>query len=111
MFLYGLKSLHEIPLALISEIILLNGIVSIFAAYYFRKFEFLASVGIHFWDRCNMACYLGGDLIMPPLRLPQHKRFALQAHPNPAFLWENLSVLYNGLYKEKRAGFLLRWER
>lgn len=48
MFLYGLKSLHEIPLALISEIILLNGIVSIFAAYYFRKFEFLASVGIHF---------------------------------------------------------------
>lgn len=77
MFLYGLKSLNEIPLALISEIILLNGIVSIFAAYYFRKFEFLASVGIHFWDRCNMACYLGGDLIMPPLHLPQHKRFAL----------------------------------
>jgi len=28
-------------------------------------------------------------------------------HPNPAFLWENLSVLYNGLYKEKRAGLLL----
>jgi hypothetical protein len=32
-----------------SEIILLNGIVSIFAAYYFRKFGFLAPVGIHFW--------------------------------------------------------------
>ncbi|GAH57810.1 unnamed protein product, partial [marine sediment metagenome] len=29
--------------------ILLNGVVSLFAAYYFRKYGFLAAVGIHFW--------------------------------------------------------------
>jgi len=28
---------------------LLNGLMSIFAAYYFRKYGFLAPVGIHFW--------------------------------------------------------------
>jgi len=35
--------------SVMSEIILLNGVLSIFAAYYFRKFGFLAPVGIHFW--------------------------------------------------------------
>ncbi|TEU13888.1 MAG: CPBP family intramembrane metalloprotease [Anaerolineales bacterium] len=49
MVLFGWKTIGEIPPALMSEIILLNGIVSIFAAYYFRKFGFLAPVGIHFW--------------------------------------------------------------
>jgi len=49
MILLGLNTVNEIPLALISEIILLNGVVSLFAAYYFRKFGFLAAVGIHFW--------------------------------------------------------------
>jgi membrane protease YdiL (CAAX protease family) len=49
MVFLGLKTIGEIPPALMSEIILLNGIVSIFAAYYFRKFGFLAPVGIHFW--------------------------------------------------------------
>ena len=49
MFLFGLNTVNEIPFALISEIILLNGVLSIFAAYYFRKFGFLAAVGIHFW--------------------------------------------------------------
>jgi len=49
MALLGWKTIGEIPPALMSEIILLNGIVSIFAAYYFRKFGFLAPVGIHFW--------------------------------------------------------------
>jgi hypothetical protein len=28
---------------------LLNWVISIFAAYYFRKYGFLAAVGIHFW--------------------------------------------------------------
>ena len=49
MILLGLNTVNEIPLALMSEIILLNGVVSLFAAYYFRKFGFLAAVGIHFW--------------------------------------------------------------
>lgn len=49
MILFGLNSIQEIPFILISEIILLNGVISFFAAYYFRKFGFLAAVGIHFW--------------------------------------------------------------
>jgi len=49
MILLGLNTVNEIPLALMSEIILLNGVVSLFAAYYFRKYGFLAAVGIHFW--------------------------------------------------------------
>lgn len=49
MILFDLKALNEIPLLLIVEIILLNGVLSLFAAYYFRKFGFLAAVGIHFW--------------------------------------------------------------
>lgn len=49
MILLGLNTINEIPVALMSEIILLNGVVSLFAAYYFRKFGFLAAVGIHFW--------------------------------------------------------------
>jgi membrane protease YdiL (CAAX protease family) len=49
MILFGLNTVNEIPLALMSEIILLNGVLSLFAAYYFRKFGFLAAVGIHFW--------------------------------------------------------------
>jgi len=49
MLLFGLKKINQIPPALMSEIILLNGVLSLFAAYYFRKFGFLAAVGIHFW--------------------------------------------------------------
>lgn len=49
MILLGLNNISEIPLALMSEVILHNGVISLFAAYYFRKFGFLAAVGIHFW--------------------------------------------------------------
>lgn len=49
MILFDLNTIQEIPFALTSEIILLNGVISIFAAYYFRKYGFLAAVGIHFW--------------------------------------------------------------
>lgn len=49
MILFGFKTIREIPFILISEIILLNGVVSLLAAYYFRKFGFLAAVSIHFW--------------------------------------------------------------
>lgn len=49
MLLFGLKGIGEIPPTLMSEIILLNGVLSLFAAHYFRKFGFLAPVAIHFW--------------------------------------------------------------
>jgi membrane protease YdiL (CAAX protease family) len=49
MILFGLKSITEISPVIMTEIILLNGVVSLFAAYYFRKYGFLAAVGIHFW--------------------------------------------------------------
>jgi len=49
MILFGFQTFNEIPVALLVEIILLNGVLSLFAAYYFRKFGFLAAVGIHFW--------------------------------------------------------------
>lgn len=49
MILFDFKTIQEIPFVLISEIILLNGVVSLLAAYYFRKFGFLVAVGIHFW--------------------------------------------------------------
>jgi len=48
-YIMGLGSIGEIPIALITEIILLNGVLSIFAACYFRKYGFLAAVGIHLW--------------------------------------------------------------
>ncbi|MFH1031669.1 MAG: CPBP family glutamic-type intramembrane protease [Chloroflexota bacterium] len=49
LILSNLKTVSQIPPALMAEIILLNGVVSLFAAYYFRVFGFLAPVGIHFW--------------------------------------------------------------
>lgn len=49
MIIFDLNTIQEIPFALISEIILLNGVISIFVAYYFRKYGFLTAVGIHFW--------------------------------------------------------------
>jgi membrane protease YdiL (CAAX protease family) len=49
MVVLGIKSVSQIPAVLMGEIILLNGIVSLFAAYYFRQYGFLAAVGIHFW--------------------------------------------------------------
>jgi len=47
--LYGLNTISEIPFALIIELIILNGLLSIFTAYFFRKYGFLAAVGVHFW--------------------------------------------------------------
>jgi membrane protease YdiL (CAAX protease family) len=43
------KSLSDISPVLYAEVILLNGIVSVFAAYYLRKYGYLAAIGIHFW--------------------------------------------------------------
>ncbi len=49
MVIFGINQINEIPPVLMLEIILLNGVLSLFAAYYFRKYGFLAAVGIHFW--------------------------------------------------------------
>lgn len=49
MIFFGIDQINQIPSALMLEIILLNGVLSLFAAYYFRKYGFLAAVGIHFW--------------------------------------------------------------
>ena len=49
MMLYGTFSIGELPGVLLVEIILLNGLLSIFAAYYFRYYGLLAAIGVHFW--------------------------------------------------------------
>ncbi|MFP4547764.1 MAG: type II CAAX prenyl endopeptidase Rce1 family protein [Fidelibacterota bacterium] len=49
MILFGFESVTQIPAMLFTEIIVLNGIVSILAAIGFRKYGFLAAAGIHFW--------------------------------------------------------------
>jgi hypothetical protein len=49
MLLLGMKSIAQFPPVLMAEIILLNGLISILAAYYLRKYGFLAAAGIHFW--------------------------------------------------------------
>ncbi len=49
MFLLGLQQITAIPRLLLGEILLLNGLVSLLAAFYFRKYGFLAAVGLHFW--------------------------------------------------------------
>lgn len=49
MFILGAETISALPVPLLLEIFVLNGLVSFAAAYYFRKFGFLAAVGIHFW--------------------------------------------------------------
>ena len=49
MFLIGVESIQAIPSLLIVELVILNAVLSIFAAHYFRLYGFLAAVGIHFW--------------------------------------------------------------
>ncbi len=49
MILVNAKSIADLPSALIVEIFLLNGLVSLPAAYYLRRAGFLAAVSVHFW--------------------------------------------------------------
>jgi hypothetical protein len=49
MILFGVNSPALLPPMLLVEIILMNGILSIFAAFYFKKFGLFAPIGIHFW--------------------------------------------------------------
>jgi len=49
MFSFSYATVAQIPEILLFEIVLLNSVLSFFAAYYFRKYGFLAAVGVHFW--------------------------------------------------------------
>jgi len=49
MLILGLEQISDLPAALMLEILLLNGALSICAGYYLKKFGFLAAVGVHFW--------------------------------------------------------------
>jgi len=49
MFIYGFTSLAQIPIIVIIEIFLLNGIVGIVAGREFIKYGLIAAIGIHFW--------------------------------------------------------------
>jgi hypothetical protein len=49
MMMVGVDSITELPSPLVAEIFLLNGIVSLAAASYFKRAGFLAAAGIHFW--------------------------------------------------------------
>jgi membrane protease YdiL (CAAX protease family) len=49
MMLYNFNSFNDVTAGLLAEVILLNGVVSVFAAYYMRKSGFLAAASIHFW--------------------------------------------------------------
>ena len=46
---FGIESASEIPVALAGEIVLLNGVLSLLAAYALRRYGFLAAVGVHLW--------------------------------------------------------------
>jgi len=49
MLLYGFTSPAQISPVLLGEVVMLNGLIAIFAAYYLRKYGFLAAAGVHFW--------------------------------------------------------------
>ena len=49
MFALGINSVGQVPAALVVEVVLLNGTLSLLAAHYFRRYGFLAAVGVHFW--------------------------------------------------------------
>lgn len=49
MALLGLDSASQIPPVILGEILILNSVLSLPAAYYMRQYGFLAAVGIHFW--------------------------------------------------------------
>ncbi len=49
MIIYGVSNPAQFSPVLLLQIFLLSGLISIFAAYYFRKYGYLAAVGVHFW--------------------------------------------------------------
>jgi membrane protease YdiL (CAAX protease family) len=49
MYAHGWASLGQVPPMLLAEILLLNGLLGMVAAWAFRQYGFLAPVGVHFW--------------------------------------------------------------
>jgi hypothetical protein len=49
MYLQQTTGISQFSPALIVEIFLLNGLLSLIAAYFFKKSGYLAAVGVHFW--------------------------------------------------------------
>ncbi|HMA05103.1 MAG TPA: CPBP family glutamic-type intramembrane protease [Methanomicrobiales archaeon] len=49
MILFGLPSFQQVPPVFLAEVLLLNGVLSLAAASFFKKSGFLAAVGVHFW--------------------------------------------------------------
>ena len=49
MILYEFESIGDMPAVFLIEILLLNGVLSVVAAYFLRKYGYLAPVGLHFW--------------------------------------------------------------
>jgi hypothetical protein len=49
MFFHGWTALSQVPTMLLVEVVLLNGLLSILAAWVFKRSGFLAAVGLHFW--------------------------------------------------------------
>ena len=49
MMLYDVRSMVAIPMPLLVEFFILNGILSLLAAWGMRKYGLLAAIGIHFW--------------------------------------------------------------
>lgn len=49
MLLLGVTDPAALGPALLAEIVLLNGLLSLVAAWLFRRYGFLAAVGVHFW--------------------------------------------------------------
>ena len=46
MILFEIEMVSELPMVLLTDIILLNGVLSIFAAYYLRKYVFFAAAKV-----------------------------------------------------------------
>jgi hypothetical protein len=49
MYLQGWTTIQQVPSVLMVEIIALNGIISLLAGWYLKKYGYLAAVGLHFW--------------------------------------------------------------
>lgn len=49
MAILGMTSVDQIPSAMMGEIFILNGVLSLVVVKYFRKYGLLAAIGIHFW--------------------------------------------------------------
>ncbi len=59
----NLESVEQLPNAIFVEMLLLNGVLSILAAYYFKKYGFLAAVGIHLRADIVRHVVYGGGLL------------------------------------------------